>query len=494
MATTAAPGDAPARGLGRPAVRHALEAAVTAVVVAVALALIYGPSFVNYDAMYALLWARDAVLGGTPEYEAAFAPTPHPLANAVSVLALPFGSGADLAILWLILLLFGALVYVTYRLGAEMFHPAVGVVAALVVLTRPAIERDALIAYQDIPFALLVVSAVLLEFRRPRRGAAVLVLLGLAGLLRPEAWVLGGLYWLWLWPAATMRRRALTALLVAAPPLIWAFTDWLVTGDALHSLHGTADLAIANERRRSVEQVPYWTAQYFGYALREPLVVGIPIGLVFAWLHARRRAVLPLAVVAAMVVVFAIGPIFGLPLIRRYVETPAVLLTLFYGLAVCGWLLLPEGSRSRRNWKIAALVAVALSAAYLPWHLRMLSGVERRLDVDGARYGDLQAAAEAPAVANAFANCPPLTVGDHRPLPYMRFWLDGEPGSVTTVEGAADPMGGALLMPVRGPTTRRIYRGGEFPRVAVPEGWSTIYRNRSWRVYAPRECARRPPS
>ena len=90
-------------------------------------------------------------------------------------------------------------------------------------------------------------------------------------------------------------------------------------------------------RRRSVSDVPYWTAQYFGYALREPLVLGVPIGLAFAWFHARRQAVLPLAVVVAMVAVFAIGPIFGLPLIRRYIATPAVLLTLFYGLAVVGF-------------------------------------------------------------------------------------------------------------------------------------------------------------
>ena len=91
--------------------------------------------------------------------------------------------------------------YLTYRLGAELFSPWVGLVAALVVLTRPAIERDALLGYQDMPFAALVVGAVLLEARRPRRGVAVLVLLALAGLLRPEAWVLSGLYWLYLWPA-----------------------------------------------------------------------------------------------------------------------------------------------------------------------------------------------------------------------------------------------------------------------------------------------------
>jgi hypothetical protein len=34
-----------------------------------------------------------------------------------------------------------------------------------------------------------VVWAAVLEARRPRRGTAVLVLLGLAGLLRPEAWL-----------------------------------------------------------------------------------------------------------------------------------------------------------------------------------------------------------------------------------------------------------------------------------------------------------------
>ena len=34
--------------------------------------------------------------------------------------------------------------------------------------------------------------------------------------------------------------------------MIWSVSDWLVTGDPLHSLHGTADLAIANDRRRSI--------------------------------------------------------------------------------------------------------------------------------------------------------------------------------------------------------------------------------------------------
>jgi hypothetical protein len=355
------------------------------------------------------------------------------------------------------------------------------------VATRPALERDALLAYQDIPFAALVAGAVLLEARRPRRGLPVLALLVAAGLLRPEAWVLGGLYVFWLWPALTPRRRAAYLGVAALAPALWALTDWLVTGDALHSLHGTADLAATNNRRRRIDQAPFWTLQYLGYALREPLVVGVPIGLAFAWLHARRRAVLPLAVAVAMTVVFAAGPIFGLPLIRRYMETPAVLLAVFYGLAVAGWTRLPPG-RARRRWQVVGALAALLSIAWLPWHVRMLETVGKRISSDSVLYGDLREVGQAPAVRAAFARCAPLSAGDHRPMPFIRWWLDGPPGSVTTVKGGASPLAKLLLMPRHGPTTRRIYGPATFPKVKVPAGWSTVYENRSWRVSAAPGC------
>jgi len=470
------------------AARRLAPAAATSAVVAVLLDLVYGPWFLNYDARYALLWAQDLAAGHKPEYTADFAPTPHPLQTAFGLLALPFGEASDDVMVFATLLAFGALVYLTFALGRELFSPWVGVVAALVVLTRPAMERDAVLAYQDVPFAALVVGAVLLEARRRRTGVPVLALLAVAGLLRPEAWVLSGLYLLWIWRDGDTRVRALGVALAAAAPLIWAASDWAVTGDPLHSLHGTADLAIANDRRRSVSDVPYWTAQYFGYALREPLVLGVPVGLAFAWFHARRRAALPLAVVVAMVAVFAVGPVFGLPLIRRYIVTPAVLLTLFYGLAVAGWAMLPRG-RARTGWLVAGVVAVLLSAAYLPWHYELLTRVERRADRDGVLYGDLQRAMEAAPVRAAFAACPDLTAGDHRPMPFARFWLDGAPRTVSTVEGGASPMGDLLLMPVKGPTTSRIYPPEVFPKVKTPAGFETIYENRSWRVSAAPDCA-----
>src|SRR4051794_7740241 len=403
----------------------ALPAAVIAGV-AVLLKLVYAPWYLNYDARYALLWARDAWRGHKPEYLADFAPTPHPLETAASSLALPFGDHADTVVVWAILLTFGAVVYLIYALGAQLFSRPVGIVAALVVLTRPALQRDAILAYQDVVFAALVIGAVLHEARRPKQGWTVPVLLAMAGLLRPEAWLLSALYLTYNWRDG---RRAPLAAIAAVAPLIWGAGDWIVTGDPLHSLHGTAQLAVAADRRRHVWQVPYWTVQYFGYIVREPLVAAIPIGLAFAYAHRLKAAVLPLAAAAAMTAIFVIGPVFGLPLIGRYLRTPAELLELFYGLAVCGFALLPPG-RSRNRWRIAGLVALAASVLFLPWHAVMLRALHRRSVRDGKLYSDLKGVARAPAVKAAFAACGPLSTADHRPIPYLRYWLGGDPGSI----------------------------------------------------------------
>src|SRR5215208_463341 len=171
---------------------------------------------------FALLWAQDVANGHLPEYTADFAPTPHPLQTAFGLLALPFGDAADDVLVFATLLAFGLLVYLAFALGRELFSPWVGVVAALVVLTRPALERDALLAYQDVPFAVLVVGAVLVEARRRKAGTPVLALLAVAGLLRPEAWVLSGLYVLWIWRERDNGGRARAVALAAAAPLIWA--------------------------------------------------------------------------------------------------------------------------------------------------------------------------------------------------------------------------------------------------------------------------------
>jgi hypothetical protein len=487
MATASVPAAAPSATSREPLVQRLLPAAATVVGVAVLLRLVYD-QYLNYDARYALLWARDLARGLKPDYEADFAPTPHPLETAVSVLAVPFGDGADTVLVWLILLCFGLLVWLTYRLGEELFSPWVGVVAALVVLTRPALERDALLGYQDTAFAVLIVGAVLLEAQKPRRGVAVLALLAVAGLMRPEAWVLGGLYWLYLWPVSDRKKRIRLAGLVVLAPVLWAALDWYVTGDPLHSLHGTADLAEAVDRRRNPLTAPYWTAQYFGYVLREPVVIGFPIGIYFAWRHRMRAAILPLAVAAAMIAVFMIGPVFGLPLIGRYVRTPSVLIALFYGLAVCGWLLLAPG-RERRIWKWVGIGTAALSLAFVPWHLGMLDDMRDSLDQRARSYEQLRAIAEAPAVRPTVERCGGLvTAAEHRAMPHLRWWLDLPPFALSTVEAGASPLRRVLVTPRDTRAMRRFYRV-DFPDVTPPASYTRVARNAGWRVNAAADCA-----
>jgi hypothetical protein len=489
MATASAPTAAPAKMplVTRERLLRMLPAVVTIVGVAVLLRVVYDPWYLNYDSRYALLWARDAWHGFLPDFKADFAPTPHPLSTAVSSLGVLFGHGGDAVIVWIVLLSFGGLVWLTYRLGSVLFTRWVGAVAALVVLTRPVLDRDVLLAYQDVPFAALIVGAVLLEAKQRRRGVPVLALLTLAGLLRPEAWMLAGLYFLWMWPALSPRRRVWLALLTAFAPLLWALVDLIVTGDPLHSLHGTAALAEEVDRRRRVDQVPYWSLKYFGYTLREPLAVGIPIGLAFAWRWRRRAAALPVAVAAAMTLVFAVGPIFGLPLIARYIRTPAVLLTLFFGLALFGWTWLERG-RERTGWMVAALITAGVFVAFIPSNLSMLDGLRLRSQREGGFYRDLRRAGESPKVHAAFAGCKPLSTADHRPIPYIRWWIDGDPGTVGTVENKASPLGKLLLVPRRTKLALRFY-GVNFPTYRPPVTWTKVYSNRTWQVYAAPGCS-----
>jgi hypothetical protein len=129
------------------------------------------------------------------------------------------------AMLALALLAWGVFVWGVFLLGRESFGWAAGALAAFVVATRDPFVSQAVRAYVDIPFLALVVSAAVLEIRRPRRGLSVLVLIGLAGLLRPEAWLLGAAYWLYLLPALDRRRAAMLAGVAAAPPVLWALSD-----------------------------------------------------------------------------------------------------------------------------------------------------------------------------------------------------------------------------------------------------------------------------
>lgn len=471
----------------RPTLPSVLLPALVIAGVALLVGLVYSPWYLNYDTRYALLWAQDLAGGFSPEYEAPFAPTPHPGWNALAMLALPFGEGADDAMAWAVLLSFGAVVWLVFALGRELFNVWVGVAAALVVLTRAAMLRDVVLAYLDVTFGALILAAVLLEVRRPRRGPAVLAVLTVAGLLRPEAWALAGLYLAYLVRAGLERRDLVRyAGLVLVAPVVWFVSDAMITGDALHSLNGTAALAEENERRRSLSDVPYWTLQYLGFTLRVPVLIGVLVGVWFAWRRRIARSHIPLVVAGLLVLGFAAGPIFGLPLIGRYMRTPSMLLAIFYGAACLAWLSL-RPSPERTRWAVAGVVCIALSLIYIPPTYERLAGLEGRRDREARFYGGLRGIATSAPVQAAFAACPDVTASDHRPVPYLRWWLDGEPGSVRTIEDDTSAPGSLFVTP-RPSKLQRVSYGEELPEATLPPGYVLVRSNRHWRVGAKPEC------
>src|SRR5438067_3825362 len=252
----------------------------------------FGHAFLNYDTFYALVWGSDLAHLRTPEYSVPVAPTPHPLAELVGIVLTPFGTSAEDLMLGLGLLGLGMLAVGLFRLGQELFGTWVGVLAALIVITRVPILNFGIRGYVDLPTAAFVVWAAVLEARRPRRGAAVLVLLALAGLLRPEAWLYAGAYWLWL-------RAPLRLLpLALAAPLIWLTSDLLIAGDAFHSLSGTHDLAAQLGRKTGITALPSVAPRRLGEILRLPELLAAVAGFAFGLAWMRRRIALPLAVAA----------------------------------------------------------------------------------------------------------------------------------------------------------------------------------------------------
>lgn len=453
---------------------------------------VYGPPYLNYDASYSLLWAHDIARGFTPDYNGFIAPTPHPLQTFVSFLALPLGGATTGVLAWLVMFCFGGLCWVVFLLGRELFNSPVGVLAAIVVITRPAFAKNVLAAYQDIPFILFVCWALLLEIRRPRRGAPVLVLLALAGLLRPEAWLLSGIYWLWMWPARGPRDRALLALIVASAPLLWALSDWAITGDLLHSFHGTSDLAAQLDRPRSPLVAPFWTLKFFAWTLREPLMIGVPIGLLYCWFCARREGLILFGVAALMSAIFILTTFGGLPLIARYVLTPTVLLAVIYAAGCLGWTSLAADFPRRGTWKWVGWSSLALSILFIPWFVPIARDTARKIHNYQSIQGDLRAVAGHETVEKFNRLCGRISTTDHRPVPALRYELGGPPGSVQTVGNPETPLAALALYPASQDIVDRFYSQKK-PDLTPPHDstgrkYEAVFRSWAWKLYASPEC------
>jgi hypothetical protein len=449
---------------------------------------IFSRAFLNYDTLYALIWGRDVVHGRTPDYDVTLAPTPHPLAEAVGGLASLLGTdGGYTAMLTVALLSFGALVWAVFLLGERCFSWPIGALAAFVVATREPFLSQGVRAYVDVPFLALVVSAAVLEAGRPRRGAPVLVLLGLAGLLRPEAWLLAVAYWLYLAPGLDTAARVRLGALALAAPVLWALSDLAITGNPVHSLTATRDTAETLGRPRGILKVPEILPRRLGEILRWVPLIGGTAGFFAGLYFERRRSAIPAALSILSGIGFVIIGLAGLSLLGRYLLLPAAMLAIFFAFASFWWLELPRG-RIRVRWTIAAAVLLVAFFGSTATHQReKLDGLRDGIQLRGKIQDDLRDLTRDRPTDALLSSCGPIYVPNHRPVPVLAYYLDRDPSDIVSAQ-LVRPTRGVYVAPANAVVRDKFVLDPHDPKkVQVPlrpTGFVRAGGNASWNVYA----------
>jgi hypothetical protein len=481
---------------------------------AVALWLIAAVGFANYDTLYALAWGGQLSRGSNPAYSVPISPTPHPLIELLGLVLAPLGSHAvENVTVALAFIALSACGWVIYRLGALWFGWAAGALAALIFLTRNPVLSYGVRAYVDLPYLLLVLGALLVESRaqqaRGRAAAApVLALLTLAGLLRPEAWVFSGLYWLYLigftpaWVRSSIAKRSLhtrasagaqlqlperrelvrLTSLAAAAPLIWVLSDLAITGSPLWSLTHTQHTASLFDRVTGIANVPEYIPRRIGEILRPPVLLGAAIGGVLSLWWLRNRALLGAGAGLLAVVVFAAFATVGLPINSRYAFLASAILCVFCGAGAFGWMCLDAGDPRRRWWMAAGALVLAALIAYIPAQYRSDHRELGKL----ARIHTIED--ELVALVNDHAinlRCGPIGVPNHAPVPLLSLYLKTSPRNIVSPE--AGHIASGIYVDPASKEVEATYVLDELDPVekhaTVPPGFKESATNHSWLIF-----------
>ena len=385
------------------------------------IAFLLIPTYPIYDTQYYLLWGREIVHGQLPSFTVFDAPTEHPLAVAWGVVMSIFGNAEQRLAVLCAVASFMLLVWGVYRLTRTAFSPIVAATAVLLLMTRFNFMFLAARGYVDLTYCAAIVWAAAFEIERPRRGTLVFAVLLSAELIRPDAWLLAGLYWLWCVPRASRSQLLRWALIVAAGPVLWIGLDWIVTGAPLHSLTSTQDTAVALGRTVALSKLPGTLMHYLIVLTKSAVVAGAIAGIVLSAWFVPRRMLAPLVVLAVGIGTFVLLAGAGLSVIDRYLLMPAVMILVFCAFALSGWTMLERGLL-RRVWAAGAVV-LAVIGVYLAASTLSLNKIESELGFRDSGQTSLVAILDEPQVKRDLA-CGPVSVPDHKLVPDVRLILD----------------------------------------------------------------------
>ncbi|MFL5834835.1 MAG: hypothetical protein ACJ76B_12785 [Solirubrobacterales bacterium] len=473
--------------------RNWLTPAAWVAAVSGTLLLLFPYGFPNYDTIYALVWGRELAHGESPDYGAALPPTPHPLTELWGLATTPLGDGMITLTMIGAYVSLGLIGFFVYRLGAIWFDRWIGAVAAAIVLTRAPFLSNGLRAYIDLPYIALCLGALLIEAKRPRAGWPVLALLALAGLLRPEAWLFAGVYWLYLAYTAdrsdrsrVKRELAPLAALALAGPILWALFDWATTGSPTYSWTGTKETVETLERQTGPLDLVLYGPRRLGEVLQWPGMVGALGGVALGLAFLRRRSLLGGVAAALALAAFALLACGGLAILPRYTMLAASILAIFVGVALLGWRLLEPGHPWRRPWQVFAAIVALMFLAWIPnqWDL------DSRVDTDLTNQARIENDLTDLVDDGAFEPlCGKVAVPNHRAVPRLAFGLDVEPTQIVSASEEEVPKRGYFLAPASDFVIHNFIldpNDPTDPSFPVPNGFEEVAGNDSWLVY--RRC------
>jgi len=445
------------------------------------------PGNVTDDSWAFLVWGRDLdhfrhlALEGR-----AFQPTPI-LAGAVLAL---FGSAAPTATL-----IFSLGMLVILGAGAwrvvELLHipqPAPVVAAALAITLMPE-PYVADVAYNNGPFATVMIWALVLVLEERRRGAWLLLII--AGLTRPEAWVFLCVFAVLDWwrlgrPMSPAKLLQLLALAIG-PIVVWVLLELGLTGDALYSAHSASGQAVANTGSGRIRGIITTIKLQSPRAL---LIFGVVGGVSALVLPPRVRSVIVVATTALTLLGLVIlgQTKFNVPGRDYSLFSAEIAILATLGAALPARLLARYG-RSRVEVFIAGAAVAAVMLVISAEHTLARTGPTTRVTLEAVSFGrtveqtfipqvgsvaHLIDAHDAPAHSVAMigmVNSPGLA------------WALGLPYDV--IKSQIEPQTKVIVQPAE-KTWKELNGWGidNRTRVARPKGWQTLLNTRRWQVFA----------